>query len=356
MKKFLLNVAVILAILAVGLGITMVGRTLRSRPADAVITAEKRPVNVKVHILAGTTVEDDLVLIGTFEPWQDITLSARNLGEIGWQGIDEGDPVEAGQKLLRIDTTELLVRLAQAKSQYKLATSELERVKSMRAEGISSPQQQDRARTDFEVAETNLDAAQITVDNGLIIAKFDGLVDTLYQEEGEFVMLGTHVVRVVQVDRLKLMVGIPERDVVHFSPGDSVSVQLDAYPGEDFQGAIYRIAATAEQSTHTFKAEIEVDNADGRLRPGMIAEARFVRRSYPNSIMIPLFSLISTDTGRYAFVDDDGVALQRDLEVGFLKGTQVFVRSGLEPGDRLIVVGHRDLRNGDRIHVREVLK
>lgn len=356
MKKVFLNILVIVAIIVSGYGIAKFGMGIRSRPADAVITPVKKPLNVKVQVLNARTVEDELKLMGTFQPWQDITLSAINQGVIGLQNVEEGDLVETDQELMRIDSGDLLVTLAQVKAQHELAVNELKRVQEMQDEGIGTSQAMDRAKTDFQIAYVNLRATEIKIEDGVLTAKFGGIVDTLYQEEGEYVSLGTPMIRLVQVDKLKLIVGVPERDVVRFDIGDPVTVRLDAYPGETFTGAIHRIATSGEQSTHTFKTEIEIDNADGRLRPGMIAEARLVREAFFDSIMVPLFSLISTDTGRHTFVDENGEARRRDIEVGFLRGSEVFVRSGLEDGDRLIVVGHRDLRDGDMIAVREVIE
>ena len=356
MKKALINILVIAAIIAGGAGIAIVGMTLRSRPSDARIVTEEKPLNVKVQILQSTTVEDELKLIGTVEPWEDITLSAKTMGEIEWQGIEEGDFVEAGQELMRIEIGPTIVALTQARAQYKISVRELERIDQMREKGISSPQDRDRALLDFEVAWANMRASEIKLEDGSVEAKFSGIVDMLYQEEGEYVNTGADLIRIVQVDKVKLVVGLPERDVAYFANGDPVAVSLDAIPGEICSGTIFRIAATAEKSTHTFATEIELENPHGNLRPGMIAEARFVRQSFPDSIMVPLFSLVSTDTGRHTFVADDGQARIRPVEIGFLRGDLVHITQGLSDGDRLIVVGHRDLRDGDRIDVRETIQ
>ncbi len=356
MKKFFRNLLVIGVIIIAGAGIAIVGMSLRSRPSDAGIVAERKPKNVKVRILQTATVEDDLKLMGTFEPWLDIVLSAINMGVIGWQGIEEGDFVESDRELIRIDTAELLVSLAQMKARHKLATSELNRVRSMEKEGISSPQAHDRAMTDYEIANVNLRSAELKIADGLIQSKISGVVDTLHLEEGEYVKVGDPLIRLVQVDRLKLVVGIPERDVIYFSKGDTVSVTLDPYPDERFTGTIYLIAATAEISTHTFPTEIELDNAAGKLKPGMMAEARLVRRVFPNSIMIPIFSMMTTDIGKHVFIDDNGEARHTKIDTGFLLGNKVYVRGGLESGDRLIVLGQRDLVDGDPLIVREVIE
>lgn len=356
MKRAFKNIVVIAVIIVGGVGVAMVGMTLRSRPSDAGIVNEKKPLNVKVQVLRSTTIEDELKLIGTVEPWEDIILSAKTMGEIEWQGVEEGQFVEAGQELMRIDIAPTLVSLAQSQAQYKLSVRELERFDQMREEGISSPQDRDRALLDFEVAWTNMRAAEIKLEDGLVKAKFSGVIDMLYQEEGEYVKTGAELIRLVQLDKVKLVVGIPERDVVHFAKGDPVTVRLDAFPGATFSGTVFRIAATAEKSTHTFATEIALENPRGNLKPGMIAEARFVRQSFPDSIMVPLFSLLSTDTGRHTFVEDNGEARIQPVEIGFLRGNLVHITEGLEDGDRLIVVGHRDLRDGDLIDVRELIQ
>lgn len=356
MKNAFRNLAVIAVIILTGAGVAIVGMTLRSKPSDAGVVAERKPKNVKVRILQSATVEDDLELMGTFEPWQDIVLSAINMGVIGWQGIEEGAFVESDQELLRIDTAELLVSLAQMKAQHKLATNELERIKSMEKEGISSPQSHDRAATDYEIADVNLRSTELKIADGLVQAKFTGVVDTLHIKEGEYVKVGDPLIRLVQVDRLKLIVGIPERDVMYFSKGDPVGVTLDAYPDEHFAGTIYLVAATAEVSTHTFSTEIELDNSAGKLRPGMIAQARLVRQEFPNSIMIPIFSMMTSDIGRHVFIDDNGQARHTEIDTGFLLGNMVYVREGLDDGDRLIVLGQRDLLDGDPLIIREVVE
>ena len=338
------------------MGVALVGMAMRSSPSDAHIDEGSRPTNVKVQVLRPMTVYDEVALMGSLEPWEDVTLSAKTPGEIERQGVEEGQVVQAGRELLRIDTKSIQVSFEQAQAQYKAAARELERLDQMREEGISSPQQRDRALVDYEVASTNLRATELKLADSVINAKFDGVVDTLYQEEGEYVNIGAALVRLVELDRVKLVIGIPERDVAYFSKGDPVTVRLDAFPEKRFFGTIFLIAATAEQSTHTFTTEIALDNADGKLKPGMIAQARLVRQSFPDSIMIPIFSLITTDTGRRTFIDADGVAREREVEVGFLRGKLIHVREGLKPGDRLIVVGQRDLRDGDRIEVREVIE
>lgn len=354
MKKILVNVMVCLAILTGGTGIAIAGIWWRiaNRSAEAAVT-EKHKTNIAVQILQVTNLEDRLLLTGSFEPWLDITVSAETMGKIEWQGLEEGDAVEAESEIIRIDTHTIEIRLEQARAKHTLSKLELARVDQMNADGISSPQQKDRALVDHDVTLANLKAEEIEFERSIIRARFTGIIDTLYMEAGEFVSPGTHLVRLVQTDKVKLLVGIPERDIPFFTKGDTVEVTLDALPGKIFEGTICHIATTAEGSTHTFVAKIALDNPEGHFKPGMIARASFVRRLFEDAIAIPLFSVITTESGRHVFVERDGTAYRKSIEVGFIKGSRVQVTQGLRAGERLVVVGQRDLRNEDAVLVRE---
>jgi len=170
-------------------------------------------------------------------------------------------------------------------------------------------------------------------------------------EAGEFVSIGAPLVRVVQVDRIKVLVGIPERDVPHFKPGDDVSVGFDALPDRACSGRIFRIATTAEPATRTFITEIEVENSDRAIKPGMIARVALVRASFPEAITVPMFAVLSRSDGRFVFVERGGLAESRPVEVGFFQDGEVLITRGLDAGDRLIVVGHRTLRDGEPVRV-----
>jgi len=353
-----LSTIMCIGVIAAGVVLIVVAKNFRASAAAAsrkeleVGTAEKA-LNVKVQVLEAKILEDRLLLTGSVKPWEDVQLSAEVAGKIEWQGVEEGDTVEAGQELVKIDTDAIRARLNQARAQYDLTVQELVRAENLQKEGIGSPQDLDRALTDREVALANLRTTQIELDKSVLRAPFDGVVDELSKEEAEFVSRGTSLARLVQVHKVKVDVGIPERDVPFFAKGDAVTVTADALPAETFHGTIYRIATTADAHTRTFITEIELDNADGRLKPGMIARARLVRKSYLNAISIPIFAVLSLEGGYRVFIEENGVAQPRDVEVGIFQDNMVHVTRGLDVGDRLIVVGQRDLRAGDPVRVVE---
>lgn len=351
-RRILISIGASACVVALG-GIIMAGAIHSGKNgAEEALPTAARAANVRVHTLTPGLLEDTLTLTGSVAPWEEVTLSAELAGRIEWQGIDDGDMVEAGRELLRIDTESLRARHAQAESQLKLAEQELVRVQALSRNGVSSPQELDRAQANRDVAATDLRVSEIALAKSVVRAPLSGVADPVFHEVGEYVDVGTPLARIVQVDRVKVLVGIPEREVPLFSAGDAIEVTVDALPGEVFSGTIYRIATTAEPSTRTFVTEVEVANAEGLLRPGMIARLKFVRKIYPDAVAVPIYSVITLDDRHIVFVEEGGKALAREIETGFYQGNMVHVTQGLSAGDRLIVVGQRDLRDGQAVVVQ----
>lgn len=317
--------------------------------------AERVP-NVKVKVVAAEELRDRLELTGTVYPWQDVTVSAEVGGKIDWKGVQVGQEVKQGQELYRVDSLALRAALDQAEAQSRLASQEFDRVQRLLDRGVSTKQNEDSAVANRDVSSASLRAMQIQLEKSVVKAPFDAIVDRVFQEQDEYADVGKPLVRLVQLHRVKVKVGIPERDIPFFKAGDQVTLRLDAYPEQSFQGVIHTITPTADFTTHTFTAEIAVENPDNVLKPGMIARVDLVRKVYPDSIVVPIFSAILLDDQRYVFVERNGMAELRPVEVGVIQGNNVQITSGLAPGDHLIVVGQRDVRPGEPVSVQETLQ
>ncbi len=353
MHTKLVSLAACSSIFLIGAAIVYVAKDLRKQDVSASTKVEQKATNVKVQVLKAHTLEDRLLLTGSVEPWESVALSAELDGQIEWQGIEEGDEVVAGQDLVRIDIGPIRARLSEAQAQHELAVQELTREGNLQKAGISSSQALDRAKTDRDITEAALRRMQVELGKSIVVAPFDGVVDLLANEQAEFVGRGDPLVRLVQIHKMKVEVGIPERDISFFKRGEMVTVTIDALPGRKFAGKIHQIATSAHRRTRTFNTEIALDNVDGVLKPGMIARARLVRRRYPNAISIPIFSVIPVQDRYKVFVEVDGTARPHMIDVGIFQENMVHVTEGLSDGDRLIVLGQRDLSEGDRLTVTE---
>jgi len=318
-------------------------------------SAERIPP-VKVQVLKPALLEDRLVLTGNIAPWERVTLSAQVSGQIELQDAQQGQEITKGQELFRIDTKAVQARMDQVRAHLTLANQEYERAQRLVDQKVGSTQSLDSARAARDAAEAELRALRIQFNNSVIATPFDGVVDYVFKKQDEFVDVGAPLVRLVQVHKVKMAAGIPERDIACFKLGDAVRVFVDALADRVFPGTLYRLAPSADDATRTFAAEVELDNTQGLLRPGMVARAAFVRSSYPDALVVPIFALLTLGEQRCVAVEDAGVARLRPVEIGIVQGDSVQITQGLAPGERLIVVGQRDLREGDRVQVQEIIE
>lgn len=357
MKRVLVSLILCVVVVGVGLVATQAGTYFRKAQAKVETPAENvKAKAVNVAVLKAQTVEDRLVLTGVVEPWEDVLLSSEAQGKLEWQGVKEGQRVEAGQELARIETALLRAQLDQAQAHARLAEQELQRLRTLSEKGVATAQNMDKAQAERDVAAANLRLIQTQVDKSVLRAPFGGVIDKLFKDESELVEMGAPLVRLVQTHKVKMKIGIPERDISYFAPGDRQMVRLDALRDREFPGVIYKIGTIADDDTLTFRTEVEVDNAEGVIKPGMIGRVSLVRKRYPDSIVVPMFSILSVENQRFVFVEQDGVAHVRPIEIGVIQETSVQATSGLSAGDRLIVVGQRDLKEGDSVKVMEVVE
>ncbi|HOE66833.1 MAG TPA: efflux RND transporter periplasmic adaptor subunit [Candidatus Hydrogenedentes bacterium] len=359
MKKIHVTLLTSSLIVAFGGVVAVISANVRSRTLateKASIKVEQQVPNVKVRVLHAEALDDQITLTGAIEAWKDIRLSAEIPGKVEYQGVETGAKVTAGQELFRIDTNALQAQADQALAQVTLANREYDRIQSLSGRGATPLRDLDNAVAGRDVAAAALRSARIALGKSVLKAPMDGIVDTVFRKQDEFVDMGAPLVRLVQVERVKLTIGIPERDIPHFSEGNRVSIRIDALPDRTFDGSIHSIAPAADAMTHTFLTEIVIENASGEIRPGMIARATLVRRTYPDAIAIPIFSSVNLQNLRVVFLEHEGKASIRPIETGIVAGSLIQVTSGLAPGDRLIVAGQRDVREGEPVHVTEVLE
>ncbi len=352
--KIIMSIVFSFAIAGAGVLTVFFALTLKEETADALTEeaiAESLTTKVRIQVLEPATVEDSLKLTGQLIPWKSITISAEANGNIEQQHVERGDIVKAEQELFHIDTINIRANHRQAEARSTLAEQELKRIKGLQKSGISSPQALDQAMSERTFAAADLAATEVRFQRSVVYAPFDGVVDELFREENEFVDFGTELLRIIQLDKLKAIVPIPERDIVFFSEGDKVDLQLEALPDSSFTGTIYRINPSADRATRTFPVEIEVDNSNAKLKPGMTIRATLVRQHFEDAIVVPIYSVLAMENQRFAVVEQEGVAHWRAIEVAGLQGSMVHVSSGLEVGEHLIVKGQRELRDGQLVEV-----
>lgn len=356
MKKRLFVTCAAAALITAGVGsYAAFGRGDKAppEPPAAVLTAESSyVVNVKVRRIEPVSMRDVLVLPGETEAVDDVRLAAERGGVVEWAGVDEGDFVERGAEILRIDLSALRAARDRARANYALADQQLERRKDLFARKVLAREALEEAETEVLVARANLREAEVNYRHGIVVTPVSGVVNRRFVDPGEYVGAGDPVADIVNVSQLELTFNVPEMDVRFLTKGQKAPVSVDAFPGRMWEGTIDFVAWKADESTRTFPVRVVIDNADGTVRPGMIARARFLRRALEDIVAIPLFTVLDKGGERLVFVEKDGVAEARQVTLGVIDGDRIQVLKGLSFGENLIVAGHREVEEGTKVNVR----
>ncbi len=324
--------------------------------AEQVSTVGKKAVNVALQVLKPESVEETFTLPGTLEAWEDITLSLEQPGPIVWIGPSEGDWLKAGDEILRIDKEALLAQLDRNGTDYDIREKQLERADSLLEEKLISERERDEVYQAFQSAKTELTETRIALEKSTLESPIDGILDRLLVDRGEYGNVGTPAAVVVKIDKLKVLVDVPEKDVPYTKAGQSVVVlpaEVDGGGNIGRPGKIIHVSYLANEMTRTYRTKVEIDNSDRYLRPGMIVRVKFVRRVIDDTIVIPLYAVIDKDGQKFVFVVENDSAVRRQVRLGPIINGKVVVFGGIQEGEQLVVKGQQLLADGGPVRVVE---
>ncbi len=319
---------------------------------NPVPAAESVAVKVTCETAALSVIRDELTLPGRTEADKDLTLSAEHGGRVEWVGPVEGGRVTKGQRIAAIDLSALKAALEKATASHELARRQVERRRELVDQDLLSREEFDQAETELQLSRNSLRQAQVDYRQGQVFSPIDGVVNELHVDPGEYVQAGDAVADVVNAQRIRINVEIPEMDVRWIKPGQTVSVRVDAYPESRWTGRVDVVAAKADETTKTFEVQVLVDNADGTVRPGMMTRVTFLLREIPDALTAPLLAVREEGGDRLVYVVSDGRASARVVTLGAIDGDRIQVLDGLRAGDRLIVAGHDSVEDGMEVTVQ----
>jgi membrane fusion protein (multidrug efflux system) len=328
------------------------------------------PVNVKIEVVeAIPELADTFTLSAVVEPYRVVNVAAEVAGRIErfgeraaartWRGrllpagsaIEEGEPIEQGDPIVYLNKELLQARFERTEAQFEYDRTEFERIADLYRRDVTSKTEYEDARAKHDVSKAVRDEAFRNLARAEIVAPTSGILNRLPMELGEYASPGDEVAEIVDIDQVKVVVDVPEREVYYLNVGDSAEMLAHAPQETSLTGAISYISELADADARTTRLEITVDNRDHQLRSGQIVRARLVRRVLNDVIMIPLGSVIPLERGRVVYVVENGQAQRRLVELGFIKGRSVQVLAGVDVGDSLIVAGHRYVGPGQPVTI-----
>jgi len=352
-----------------------------------------------------STIGNTLKIAGEFKPFQDVEVHAKVSGYIKVINVDVGTHVKTGETIAVLEVPELAAQLAgadaavrRAKEEIGRAQGDLERARSTHSaahtaysrlndaaktrQGLVAQQELDdaqakdleaeaqvsSAKAAFSAAEQELEVAQANQkqvsamsDYTRITAPFAGVVTARNADTGALVAAGTSsstqampVVRLAQISVLRLVLAVPESIAAQIHLHDPVKVYVQAL-NENIEGRVSRFADSLDVQTRTMETEIDCENRDGRLMPGMYTETELALAQKNNALTVPLEAVLRNgDDATVLAVNSQNILEERHVKIGITDNTRAEVVSGLSEGDRVLVGNRSQFRPGQKIEPKVI--
>ena len=353
LSRFLpLLVLLILIVLALVLGSRVNNEKSRllEEKSNAVVQ-ERPPVNVVVQEMAPALLRDRLNLPGMVEPWESLNILAEVRGMVEEVLVEEGDHVKQGDLIARLDTSDYENTINSTRASYNLALTNLKRFSGLHEQEIIAQAEYDSIKAEVASLEAHLAIAEMQLKRCYIRSSISGIVNVLPAQNGLYLAVGDPVATVLDIDRVKVIVGIPETDVDAVRKIDRFEVMIEALHEKKISGLKNFLAVAPESQAQVYRLELEVGNKSGEILPGMFARVEIIKNEFPEALTIPLYALISRDNKHFVFLEEGNVAKLQEVSLGILDGWQIQITEGLAPGQRVIVVGQRSVDADQKLNV-----
>ncbi len=317
----------------------------------AALQKTRPPVNVVVLDVTPMPIRDRLDLPAQVEPWVELRVTAEVPGKVVEVAVKEGDYVKEGELIARLDERDYENELDSIRSEYGFAQKTLTRTKSLYSEGLITRERLDSDTAGVETLRASVKNAELRLQRCSLNAPIAGIVNRLDAEEGLYLNIGDSAAVILEIDRVKVSVGIPESDVDAVGSLVYFDLAVDSLGGRTVRGRKLFLSKNTESFAHLYRLEIEVKNPGRDILPGMFARVNIIKQEVADGISVPLYSIISQEDRQFVYVAKNGKAQARTVETGILEGWRMQITKGVKPGDRVIVVGHRSVNDGREINI-----
>ena len=344
MKKVV--IALVAVIAAAGLYWMLRGES--AAPGAAAATATGRPtMAVELGTATRGAMSDLVTVVGNLEGQASVDVSSKVSGRLEEVAVRIGDRVTKGGILARVESREITEQVRQAEASFdvaratvrqreadlKFAQTNLDRSRSLFERSLlprqtlddadarhqSAQAQLDLSRAQFNQAQARLDELKITLGATEIRSPVNGFVGKRLLDPGAFVSPNTAVVSVVEIDRVRLVANVVEKDLRRVRVGSTADVEVDAFPGEVFRGQVARVAPVLDPATRTAQMEVEVPNGDYRLKPGMYSRVKLTVATKAAALTVPVNAVVTIEGARGVFQVTDSTAAGVAQEAAFVK-------------------------------------
>lgn len=319
----------------------------KSQAADSLQSSAPLPVQVVTPEVAELFAKYHTTATVTSDA--DAPVTARVGGEIVEILVEEGDWVEKGTLLARLDGDRLRIQMVKASALLSKTIREHDRFVNLHARGLVSTAALDDMKYDMDALRASYELAQLNYEYASIRASISGFVSARYVKIGQHIITGNPTFRITDASELIATLQIPQNELASFSTGLDISVKVDSMPEQQFAASIARVSPTIDARSGTFRATAKIDNSDGLLAAGMFGRFEVAYEKHADALVIPAAALLDVDDVSVVYVVVNGAAVQRKVTTGIEDNGKIEILRGLDGSEEIIVNGQNGLRQGSKV-------
>ena len=275
--------------------------------------------------------------IGFIEPNQGVTLSSELSGTIDSIRFESGAHVKADQLLLSLDSSVEKANLNSSQARLPAARAKFERYKNLYQKNSISRDQLDDAEASYRSLEADIDSLKATIARREVRAPFSGAVGLRNVFLGQYLEPGTEIVRLEDTSVMRLRFTVPQTDISKITLGQTIKINVDAYPQTQFDGQITAIEPAVNYQSGLIQVQADIPNNDGQLRSGMFARASIILPTVKDQIVIPQSAISFTLYGENVYVIHEADGVKRAKQVWSRQVSVAATMSMCCPASRLAI-------------------
>ena len=291
----------------------------------------------------------------TLEAEQEATVVSKVRGIIEEIYVEEGDLVQNGQVIAKIEDDQYRIEADRAKATLDRLYNEYQRNKELYERELIAAETYQNSQYEYESQKATYDLAKLNLEYTSVRSPISGIISRRHVKAGNMIGIDQPMYRVTDFTPLQAILHIPEHEMSKIRKDQRAELRVDALPNQTFAGHVERISPVVDSETGTFKVTIYVDETRDILRPGMFGRVKIVYDTRENTRMIPKSAVISEDLALSVYVIKDSLAFKKEIQTGYTNGSNIEVLNGLDDGEMVVTIGQGSLQDSSKVSVIESL-
>ena len=310
---------------------------------------QERIISVGIQYIDSTSGVIHNTYPGNLEESQSVDLAFKYGGLLEGLYVKEGTTVTKGQLLAKVASPTLENTQRTAQATLTQAQDAYDRLKKVHDNGSLPEIKWKEMEANLEKAQASYDLATAMLADNLLTAPFSGTISSVNAETGENIPPMKPILRLINAKSLTVKISVPEDELNKIHIGDQAEIVIPALNNRRYSGKVIEKSMTASMLTHSYPVKVLIEHPDKELRPGMIGKA-ILSVDVSEGIIVPANAILINQNGKFVWVEENGIATRRYVQISGYAGTGVVISEGLRKGDHVIVEGYQKVSEGMKVN------